>query len=163
MNKPRLVTLDISSKKTGAALNVSGSLSDYKLLDYSSISDSEERMKEMARAITEILNEWQPNIIYAEDTWMANNPKISKMLTLLLGVAYAWAVMNNCSWNVILPSRWRKLAGWDLGKKKREELKQMSIDYVFENYGITCNDDVADAISISAAVFNYYNTLQIIE
>jgi len=43
------------------------------------------------------------------------------------------------------------MCGMDQGKKKREELKQMSIDYVKNHFNVDVNDDVADAICIGVA------------
>lgn len=155
----RFVGLDASSKKTGIAFLVDGKLKSYGLLDYSKYTDREERMALMCKAIMYKLNEFNPNIIYIEDSWNAANVEVTKLLTRIMGVTYGWSLQNNCEWNSVLPSFWRKYCGIDQGKKKRNELKKASIDYVKKRYNIDVNDDVADAIALSDGVINYFNLI----
>lgn len=155
----RFVSIDASTKKTGICLLENGKLTEYRLLDHSEIEDVEERIKVMSLDIIRQLNLWKPHIIYIEDSWSKFNVETTKLLTRVMGVTYGWALTNNCEWNCMLPSRWRKLAGIEQGKKKRSELKQASIDYVKNKYGIDVNDDVADCIAMGDAVCNFYNLI----
>lgn len=155
----RFVGLDASSKKTGVAFLVNGKLRSCGLLDYSKYTDREERMALMCKAIINKLDEFKPNILYIEDSWNAANVEVTKLLTRIMGVTYGWALQNNCEWNSILPSSWRKYCGINQSKKKREELKQASIDYVKQRYDIDVNDDVADAVALSDGVVNYFKLI----
>ena len=155
----KMCGIDASSKKTGMAFLNNGKLVHCGLLDFSSYTNREERMALMCNAILDKLDEQKPNILYIEDSWNAANVETTKLLTRILGVTYAWALKNNCEWNSILPSTWRKYCGIEQGKKKRAELKQASIDYVKQRYKIDVNDDVADAIALSDGVVNYFKLM----
>lgn len=152
--------IDASTKSTGICLLIDGKLSDYKLIDFKSCDDREERTKLMCIAILKQLTEYNPDIVYIEDSWNAVNVDVTKLLTRIMGVTYAWCLSKNKEWHSILPSQWRKYCGFEIGKKKRQELKQMSIDYVKEKYGIDVNDDVSDCIALADGVCNYYMSLQ---
>ena len=155
----RFVGIDASTKKTALALLINGKYSEHKLIDCSEYSDTEERIREMCKEILEQLDEYKPDIIYIEDSWNAANVQTTKLLTRVMGCVFAWAIKNDAEWNCILPSRWRKLCGIEQSKKKRSELKQASIDYVYNRYGIKVNDDVGDAIALADGVVNYFNNL----
>lgn len=156
----RFCGIDASSKKTGICLLIDGQLSDYKLLDYSSVSDREERMKLMCTALLKQLNEYKPSVLYIEDSWNAANVEVTKLLTRIMGVTYAWCLSKKCEWHSILPSQWRKYCGITQSKKKRQELKQEAIDYVANRYHTIVGDDVADAIALADGVCNYFMSLQ---
>jgi hypothetical protein len=65
--------------------------------------------------------------------------------------------MNDCEFNTIRPTEFRKELDFVQGKNvKREELKQQAINYVKKIYNLEVNDDVADAICIGCAVINKF-------
>ena len=156
----RFCGIDASSRKKGICLLIDGELSDYKLLDYSSYTDREERMKLMCTALLKQLNEYSPDALAIEDSWNAANVEVTKLLTRIMGVTYAWCLSKKREWYSILPSQWRKYCGITQGKKKRQELKQEAIDYVSNQYHTIVGDDVAEAICLATGVCNYYNSLQ---
>lgn len=156
MNKVRMCGFDASTKKTGFCIMDNAEMIDYGLLDYSEIDDKETRTKMMCKAILEKLNFYKPEIIVIEDSWNAMNVEVTKILTRVMGVTYGWALENNCEWHTLLPSQWRKLCGLNQGKKKRQELKEMSIQFVKDKYDIDVNDDVADAIALSIGYVNSF-------
>lgn len=157
MDKVIMCGLDISTKKTGMCQLTNGELTDYALLDCSDINDAEERIGVMGHLIIESLNNYSPTILCVEDTWNKQNVKTTKMLSELIGVARGWAIDNDCDWNKLLPSEWRRLCGIEQGKKKREELKQESIDYVKRNFNIDVGDDVADSIAMAVGYCNIFD------
>ena len=117
----------------------------------------ENRFESMSKEIWKTLDVYRPNIIYIEETYMANNPQTSKILTRLQGVVYAWCFNNNCEFNTIRPTQWRKQLNFQQGKNvKREQLKAQSLQYIIENYGLEVTDDEADAICIADAVLKMY-------
>lgn len=156
----RFCGIDASSKKTGICLLIDGKLSDYKLLDFSSYTDTEERMELMCKELLKQLSLYDPECLYIEDSWNAMNVEVTKLLTRIMGVTYAWCLAKNREWHSILPSQWRKYCGITQGKKKRKELKQASIDYVKDKYNIDVGDDEADSIALADGVCNYYMSLQ---
>ena len=117
----------------------------------------ENRFESMSKAIWQKLDEYRPNIIYIEETYMANNPQTSKILTRLQGVIYAWCINNTCEFNTIRPTQWRKQLNFQQGKNvKREQLKKQSLQYVLDNYGLEVTDDEADALCIADAVIKMF-------
>ena len=106
----------------------------------------------MAKGIWETLNTFFPDVVFIEETYMAQNAQTTKILTKLQGVVYAWCLVNNAKFYTIRPTQWRKALGFVQNKNvKRKELKQQSIDYVGKNYRLKVTDDEADAICIADA------------
>ena len=143
-----IIGIDGASKKTGIAVIHDGKLR-YTLLDYHKISDAEERITEMTKGITEFIGQYSPATIWMEDTWTSRNPKVSQMLTTILGGVRYWSTMNECEFNTILPSSWRKRLGMNEHGAKRDELKHKSIEFVSDKFGVEVSDDIADAICIA--------------
>lgn len=157
----RLATIDGSTQKTGIAYFCNGKYVEHELLDFSKDKNMENRFESMSKEIWKKLDEYKPNIIYIEETYMANNPQTSKILTRLQGVVYAWCrcAGNDCEFNTIRPTSWRKQLGFVQNKNvKREQLKKQSIQYVLEHYGLEVTDDESDAICIADAVINQFNS-----
>lgn len=154
-----MCSIDSSSKKTGIAIYKNGKYTSHKLLDCSKDKIMDSRFKKMALDILNTLNEIKPNIIYIEETVVLRNAQTQRFLTRLQGVVYAWCIQNNCEFNTIRPSSWRKAINLKQNKNiKREQLKQEAIDYVKEKYNIEVNDDIADAICIGDAVLNLFKS-----
>lgn len=152
-----MIAVDSSTKKTGIAYYKNGNLFTYDLIDYSKEKNMDIRFKNMSLGLIKTLEEFKPEIIYIEDTVVLRNAQTQRFLTRLQGVVYAWCVMNNCEFNTIRPTEWRKLIGHKQGKNiGRDELKQQAISYVFKTYSIDVADDVADAICIGDAVLKKY-------
>ena len=154
----KLVTIDGSTQKTGIAYFCNGKYVEHVLLDFSKDKNMENRFESMSKEIWKTLDVYRPNIIYIEETYMANNPQTSKILTRLQGVVYAWCFNNDCEFNTIRPTSWRKQLNFQQGKNvKREQLKIQSIEYIKNNYGLEVTDDEADAICIADAVVKMYS------
>ena len=157
MDDIRLVSIDGSTQKTGIAYFCNGKYIEHVLLDFSKDKNMENRFESMSKEIWKILDDYRPNIIYIEETYMANNPQTSKILTRLQGVVYAWCINNACEFNTIRPTQWRKQLNFQQGKNvKREQLKKQSLQYVLDNYGLEVTDDESDAICIADAVIKMF-------
>ena len=157
LNDIRLVSIDGSTQKTGIAYFCNGKYIEHVLLDFSKDKNMENRFESMSKEIWKILDDYRPNIIYIEETYMANNPQTSKILTRLQGVVYAWCINNACEFNTIRPTTWRKQLNFQQGKNvKREQLKKQSLQYVLDNYGLEVTDDESDAICIADAVIKMF-------
>ena len=153
----RLVSIDGSTQKTGIAYFCNGKYVEHILLDFSKDKNMENRFESMSKEIWKKLDDYRPNIIYIEETYMANNPQTSKILTRLQGVIYAWCINNACEFNTIRPTSWRKQLNFQQGKNvKREQLKKQSLQYVLDNYGLEVTDDESDAICIADAVIKMF-------
>lgn len=153
----KLVTIDASTQKTGIAYFCNGEYVEHRLLDYSENKNMESRFISMSKGVWDILDEYSPNLIYIEETYLANNPQTSKILTRLQGVVYAWCINNDCDFNTIRPTSWRSAIGMKQGKNiKRKQLKEQSTNYILDKYGLNVTDDEADAICIGDAVLKLY-------
>ena len=153
-----MVTIDGSTMKSGLAYFCNGKYKAHHLLNYSKDKNMESRFESMAKGIWTILDVYKPNIIYIEETYMANNAQTMKILTRLQGIVYAWCMNHNCEFHTIRPTEWRKLLCFKQGKNvKRAELKEQSINYIKDNYNLNVIDDEADAICIADAVFKMFS------
>ena len=153
----RFVSLDTSSNKTGAALYVDGKLEAYELIDLSKSGlEINTRINEMGKQIMALLSHWSPLAIYIEEPKGHNNVELVRKLAEIIGIVKAWGIRENVPVEEVKPAVWRKWIGIDQGGKKRNELKQASMDFVRETYGVEVNDDTADAICIGGAVLNMY-------
>lgn len=153
----KLITIDGSTMKSGLAYFCNGKYKAHHLLDYSKDKNMESRFESMAKGIWTLLDMYRPNIIYIEETYMANNAKTMRILTRLQGVVYAWAMNHDCEFNTITPVSWRKQLSFSQGSKvKRTELKKQSVEYIKNKYDINVTDDEADAICIADAVLKIF-------
>lgn len=150
-----IIGIDGASKKTGVAVIQNNKLVQYGILDYHNVKDPEQRVTNMTIGITDILSRYSPAIIWMEDTWTSANPRVSQMLTTILGGVRYWATTHDCEFHSILPSSWRKELNMNEHGAKRQELKKKSIDYIKEHFDIKVSDDISDAICI-AIVGNIY-------
>lgn len=154
----KLLTIDGSTQKTGIAYFCNGKYIEHILLDYSKDKNMEHRFESMSKGIWKSLDKYRPNIIYIEETYTARNPQTTKVLTRLQGIVYAWCMNNECEFNTIRPSEWRKWLNFTQNKNvKREQLKEQSIKYILDNYGLEVTDDEADAICIADAVIKMFS------
>lgn len=158
MSETVLCGIDSSTTRTGISCFVNGKYKDCILLDHKDCKDMELRVSLMIDSIFEQLDQYNPDIIVIEDDWNKNNVQTTKALSEIIGAVYGYARAHGADFHKLLPSTWRSYLGFKVGGKKREELKQMAIDYVADRYGINVNDDVAESCCISEALINYFDT-----
>lgn len=144
----KLCGIDSSTKRTAISYFEDGKLIEYKVIDFSKVKDKNERIDSMMLGIAAHLNYWKPDYIYQEDSWTSPNPETANMLTNIIGGVRFWSISNGCKYHKIKPSVWRAQFGLNAYKDKREVLKEKSINYVKELYGVEVSDDEADAILI---------------
>ena len=146
-----LCGIDSSTTFTAISWFEDGEYKSKALIDTHKTKDAEERIDEMIRYIFRVLDGRKPNVIYQEYAWLKNNAKTSIELATIIGAVRGWAVNNGCRWYRVMPNAWRKKLNITT-KAKREQLKQIAIDYVDENLGVKVRrDDEADAICIGLA------------
>lgn len=154
------MSIDSSTNKTGIAIYKNGELINFILIDCSKNKIMNDRFKEMSIQLLKQLDIDMPAIIYIEETVVLRNAQTQRFLTRLQGVVYAWCIRNNCEFNTIRPTEWRKELSFSQGRNiKREQMKQQSIQYVKNRYNLDVNDDVADAICIGEAVLHKIDNL----
>lgn len=149
----KTLTIDSSTKSTGFSLFVNGKYKESFLIDLSTHKEVDKRFPLMVKEILNTLNTYKPYIIYIEEAVVVRNADTQRFLMKLQGVIYAWCLYNDCEFNTIRPTEWRKILEFQQGKKiKREELKKQSLAYVKEHLGIEAQEDVAESICIGLAV-----------
>lgn len=97
-------------------------------------------------AIIELLEEYKPDIIVIEKLNVGRNMVAVRCLSKVIGVVYYYSILNNCFYYEIQPSQWRSQLGMQSSKRKRDEYKQLSINYVKENFNKDVSDDESDSI-----------------
>lgn len=155
--KCRMLAIDSSTKKTAYAVFDNGEYKESKLIDLEKDKNMDSRFETMSLSLINALKEYKPDIVYIEEAVVVRNAQTQRFLTRLQGVIYGYCILNQCEFNAIRPTEWRKLVSIDQGKKKREELKQESIKKVEEEFGLTVNDDEAEAILIGIAAIKKFN------
>ena len=155
----RLISIDPSTKASGVATFDDAKLVDYQLFKQND-NDAEIRIHQMGADLLSYLKKQKPDIIYIEHPQgHGSNVKLVAMICELLGIVRAYAIEKKIEYKEVTPSVWRKYCGFNQGKKKRAELKQMSIDYVKKYYDVELSEDECDAVCIGTGVINYFNAL----
>ena len=108
--------------------------------------NSDKRIEDMCLNIIDLLKEYKPDIIVIEKLNVGRNMVAVRALSKVIGVVYCYSILNNCFYFEIQPSQWRSRLGMQSSKKKREEYKQLSINYVKEKFNKEVSDDEADSI-----------------
>lgn len=122
-------------------------LNDYGLIDLHKNTDSELRLKDMAQHIWQLLETNRPDIIVIEKLNVGRNLQATRLLSKIIGVVYCYSILNpDVFYFEIQPSQWRKQLGMQSSKRKRDEYKQLSIQFIKEHFNIEVTDDVSDAI-----------------
>lgn len=153
-----ILALDLSTKSSGYAIFEGDVLKAHGCVTSSS-QDLIKRIHIMTDAIDNILKENDIEKIIVEEVrpeggYGVGNQKTHKAL-MYLQAALEFLVHDNhnkVSIEYIYPSSWRASCGIKNGRGiKRTSLKEADIEFVKEKFGITVNDDEADAICIGYA------------
>lgn len=149
----KMISLDTSTKNTGFAIFNNAKYKDSGLIDLT-LNNKDTRTEDMIIRITSLLDKEKPSILVIEECVVVRNAQVQRILLRLQGAVLYWCIQNDCEFNTIRPTEWRKYAGVNSSKtgiKKREELKNMAISRVNELYGIEVGEDQAESILIGFA------------
>ena len=152
--KCKLISLDTSSSKTGwayfedAKYKKSGVIDlDTKECKKKYKDNSNKRIEDMCLAVWNLLQKHKPDIIVIEKLNVSRNMNAVRVLSKVIGTVYTYYVLtDDCYYFEIQPTQWRSQLGMQAGRKKRDELKKLSIEYVKNALGIDVTDDEADSI-----------------
>ena len=154
-----ILALDASTKNTGFAIYKHNKLQQYDCIPATS-NDLFNRISVMVEKIKNILIE-NPDIdhIVMEQVRQEGfiNIKTYKALMYLQGCIGMMLYKNfkHIQLEFLYPSSWRKVCGIKQGRGvQRTTQKQNDINWVKENFSITVNDDIADAIGLGYAYIN---------
>lgn len=155
----KILALDASTKSTGWAV-----FDETKLVAHgcatASSTDLVKRIQKIISELTIILSNHKVDKIILEEVRPEQglqNIKTHKAL-MYLQAAIVFLVHDHFSKaeiEYVYPSEWRKQCGIKTGSGvRRESLKEKDIEFVKNEYGLTVNDDIADAIGIGHAYVN---------
>lgn len=160
-----ILAIDASTRSSGWAI-----YKDEKMIDCGCITASSTdlvaRIKKIISDFDSVLQEHSIEVIIleevrpgdAEERGIAHPVKNTTYKALMyLQAAITFLVhekYKKIKIEYVYPSEWRKVCGIHTGRGiKRQELKEKSIEFAFNKYGVKVNDDIADAIGIG-----YYYT-----
>lgn len=150
----KILSLDTSTKTTGYAVYDGSTIVHYSSIDKSPIKDTNDRLRAMIGQIFALITRYCPEVVVVEETVVPRNPQTQRMLTMILGAIFGECNRKSIHYCALRPTQWRSAVKNDDEKlpKKREELKEWSVEKVRELYGITdIDDNVSDAILIGLA------------
>lgn len=154
----RVISLDQSTRCSGYAVFEDGVYICSGVIDMNkSTLETDKRSFEMAKEIWKVIKKYNPEHLVLEDTQQQNNIKTVITLARLQGMIIGYAEAHKIKVHILLPSQWRAALNYTQGPKvKRAELKQQSIDYVSDNFGLTKTEDECEAIAEGAAAHKIY-------
>ncbi|MDD6828002.1 MAG: crossover junction endodeoxyribonuclease RuvC [Oscillospiraceae bacterium] len=155
----KVLTFDQSTKRSGWAFFIDGQYIESGVVDMSkSKLDTDERSFEMAKALWKIIKKYKPNELVLEQVQNQSNTKTVITLARLAGMLIGYAEAHGVKTHTVEPARWRSSLSYKQGPKvKRAELKQQSIDYIKENFGLELSEDECESICIGVAAHKIYN------
>lgn len=150
----RLISLDTSSSKSGYAIFDNAKYVKSGVIDLDTKEckkkykgDSDKRIEDMCLSIINILKEYNPDIIVIEKINVGRNMVSVRCLAKVIGAVYCYSILHDdVFYYEIQPSQWRSQLGIQSSKRKREEYKKLSKQYVKDNFNIEVTDDESDAI-----------------
>ena len=158
----QIMALDASTKSSGWAIFKETSLQDYGCITASS-TDLVKRITKIITELKQILDKYDIDKIILEEVRPEQglqNLKTHKAL-MYLQAAIVFLVhehFKKIEIEYVYPSEWRSKCGIKTGRGlRRETVKVEDIAFVKNNYNITVNDDIADAIGIGHAYVNQLN------
>lgn len=155
----RVLSLDQSTRVSGYCYFKDGQYVESGVIDMSkSKLDTDERSFEMAKELWKIIKKYKPEHLILEDTQQQNgNVKTVITLARLAGMVVGYAEAHKVKTHILLPSKWRAALSYKQGAKvKRQELKQQSLDYVQEHFGLVLSEDEAEAVCINEAAHKIF-------
>jgi Holliday junction resolvasome RuvABC endonuclease subunit len=155
----KILSLDASTKSSGYAIFNEQKLESYGCITASS-TDLIKRINKMITELEQILIKEKVDKIILEEVRPEQGLQNIKTHKALMYLQAAIAFLIHERFNTIeveytYPNEWLAACGIHTGRGvKRETLKSADIKFVKENFGITANDDEADAIGIGYAYVN---------
>ena len=150
-----IISLDQSISKTGISVfEFNEGDDDYKLIAYElfvSKGTTEEKIFQVATKLRDLIEEFKPTKILLEDIQLQVNVKTYKSLSQLQGILFFICYAEHIKCEIVKPTVWRKEL--EIKGKKRNELKEKAKEFVFNKYGLTVNDDIAESICIGTYYF----------
>lgn len=154
----KVLSFDQSTRVSGWAYFEDGKYICSGVIDMNrSQLETDKRSFAMAKEIWKIIKKYNPHEIVIENVQQQSSPSTVIVLARLAGMIIGYAEAHNINVHILLPSQWRKALGYSQGAKvKRQELKQQSINYVNNNFGLNLSEDECEAICEGVAAHKIY-------
>lgn len=155
----KVLSFDQSTRVSGWAYFEDGQYIESGVVDMSkSKLETDRRSFEMAKELWKIIKKYKPDHLIIEDTQQQNNVKTVIILARLQGIVIGYAEAHGVKVHILLPSQWRAALSYTQGPKvKRQELKQQSLDYVKNNFGLELPEDECEALAEGIAAHKIFN------
>lgn len=149
----RILAFDQASINTGWSLFQDGNYVDSGVITKDKKIPIAQRISEMAGEICKKIKTSNVDVVYIEGIQNQGSIKTTIDLARLQGGIMMWCGVKNVPLHILTPTEWRKILNYKMGPKvPRAELKQQSLDYVKEHFGLdNISEDRAEAICIGAA------------
>ena len=154
----KVMSFDQSTRVSGWSLFENGEYVCSGTIDMNkSKLDTDKRSFEMARRLWKILKEHKPEHLILENVQQQSGVSTVIILARLQGMIIGYAEAHKIKTHILLPTQWRASLNYRQGPKvKRTELKQQSIDYVKEKYGLKLSEDECESLCINDAAHKIY-------
>lgn len=146
----RILSVDQSTTQTGYAVFDGGDLRSYGVLK-STGKDSTARMADMCHKIQLLIKKHKPSMMVIEKVSLHSSVTVLVSLANLQGAIFQMCYEKDLGYVLYAPSTWRRIIGIIGGRLKRDQYKKKAIAFVENSYGITVNDDCAEAICMGLA------------
>lgn len=153
--KEKVLALDLSTHRSGWAIEVNGKL-EYGAIESAS-SDVEKRIGIMREGILNLLERYDVDTVVIEEVRPDGyNSRTGKVLTWLQGCIDVAIYEYNKKIKIVFigPSSWRSVLGIQGYRIKREQQKLLDIKWVNNHFNLSLSnaqDDEADALAILAS------------
>lgn len=148
----KTLALDASSTCTGWSVFEDGKYIASGFINLKKDKNSEHRLYEMAKEITDLISYFKPHKIILEDTYSSPNISTLKTLANLAGAIKFYCYLHEIPVEMIMPSAWRKYLKIQEKGAKRNELKNKALNLVNEQLGLLLEEDQAESVCINLAV-----------
>lgn len=149
----RLIAFDQASVNAGYSIFEDGNYIESGIITKSNSIPIIDRVPLMAAAICAKIKESGADVAVIEGIQTQSNQKTVIDLARLQGGIMMWCSIKKTPLKILMPTEWRKILKYKMGPKvPRSELKQQSMEYVKEHFGLeNISEDRAEAICIGAA------------
>lgn len=149
----KVIAFDQASLNTGWAIFEDGKYIDSGVITKSKSIPIIDRVPQMAASICAKIKESGADVAVIEGIQTQSNQKTVIDLARLQGGIMMWCSIKKIPLKILMPTEWRKILNYKMGPKvPRAELKQQSLDYVKEHFGLeNMSEDRVEAICIGAA------------
>lgn len=136
----------------GYAVWEEGKIKKYGCKNFTIKKDNpDKKLKNIREFVDKLIQEYQPTLVVIEGVQFQSNYNTYAQLCKLQGVLIELCIEREQLYEVIPTLKWKTIG---IKGKKRAEQKASSIQFVRENFGLSVNDDVADAINMGYYALN---------